>query len=412
MTNAIANTTLSQQIRPGGRDLLVASNRTDLHSLTRRDVTALLAGWGFASEAGPLWRYLYKDAVASIAEMTDLPPRLRSRLEAELMLSLPHVAAAADSGDGCTRKYLLQLADRSQIETVRMHFRASKTARTTACLSTQAGCPLGCVFCATGQTGFSRNLSAGEIVAQAVHVQRSLLEQVRRISNPSWKECNSVSRLRTECNSVPRLRNIVLMGMGEPLLNYDAVMRAIEILRDGSGLAIAGKRVTLSTVGVAPGIVRLADERRPCSLAVSLHAATQEERAALVPAARTWPLDELIDSCRYYTEQLDRRIFFEWTLIDGQNDSPDHAHALARLVADLPAHINLIPLNLTACYVGQPTPSPAAFRFQGILRASGLPATFRQRRGLDISAGCGQLASAEVISERPIVAAQAPLRRI
>jgi 23S rRNA (adenine2503-C2)-methyltransferase len=408
MTIAIATLTHPQQVPPGRRDVL---HSTDLYAFTRRELADLLAGRGFAPAAGRLWRYLYRDAVASLAEMTDLPPDLRSRLEAEATLSLPRVAVQADSADGCTRKYLLQLADGSQIETVRMRFRAAQAARTTACLSTQAGCPLGCVFCATGQAGFSRNLSAGEIVAQAVHVQRSLLE-VRRIFNPSETECNSVVhlgtecnsvvrpgtecnfvlRLRTECNSVVRLRNIVLMGMGEPLLNYDAVMRAIDILRDSSGLAIAGKRITLSTVGVVPGIIRLAGERRPCSLAVSLHAATQEERAALVPAARTWPLDELIEACRYYTEQLDRRIFFEWTLIDGQNDSPDHAQALARLVAGLPAHINLIPLNLTAGYAGQPTPSPAATHFQSILRAHGLPATFRQRRGLDIAAGCGQLA--------------------
>ncbi len=182
------------------------------------------------------------------------------------------------------------------------------------------------------------------------------------------------------------------MGMGEPLLNYDAVMRAIDIFRDASGLAIAGKRITLSTVGVIPGIIRLADERRPCSLAVSLHAATQAERAALVPAANTWPLDELIEACRYYTRTAGRRIFFEWTLIDGQNDTPEQAEALASLVAGMPAHINLIPLNRTAGYDGQPAHSPAAARFQAVLREHGLPATFRQRRGLDIAAGCGQLA--------------------
>jgi len=141
-----------------------------------------------------------------------------------------------------------------------------------------------------------------------------------------------------------------------------------------------------------PGIVRLADEGRPCSLAVSLHAATQDERAALVPAAKTWPLAELIEACRYYTRTLDRRIFFEWTLIEGQNDSPEQAHALAQLVEGMPAHINLIPLNPTAGYNGQPTVCPAASQFQAILREHGLPVTLRQRRGIDIAAGCGQLA--------------------
>ena len=344
--------------------------RRNLLGLNRHELTALVATRGFPPATGSrLWRYLYREVVTSITEMTELPARLRQRLADETRLTMPGIAAEMNSGDGFTCKYLLRLDDGREIETVQMRYRD----RTTACLSTQAGCALGCVFCATGQRGFDRNLTAGEIVAQALHVQRSLVAQAG--------------------NGAPeRLRNVVLMGMGEPLLNYDATMKAIDILRDGSGLAIAGKRITLSTVGVVPGIIRLADERRPCSLAVSLHAATQDERAALVPAASTWPLDELIAACRYYTRELGRRIFFEWTLIEGQNDAPEQAKALARLVADLPAHINLIPLNLTAGYDGRPAISSAALHFQAILREHGLPATFRQRRGLDIAAGCGQLA--------------------
>ena len=219
-------------------------------------------------------------------------------------------------------------------------------------------------------------MTAGEIVGQVMMVNRQL-------------------RLTTLARqSTPGVRNVVLMGMGEPLLNYAAVMTAVEILGDSAGLAIAGKRMTLSTVGVVPGIVRLADERRPCSLAVSLHAATQDERAALVPAAKTWPLVELMDACRYYTAKLSRRVFFEWTLIAGVNDSVEQAGELARLVQGVPCQINLIPLNRTQEYGGESCDSESVARFQSSLREAGLPVTVRRRRGTEIAAGCGQLAGA------------------
>jgi 23S rRNA (adenine2503-C2)-methyltransferase len=248
------------------------------------------------------------------------------------------------------------------------------TGRVTACISSQAGCAMGCVFCATGQMGFVRHLTPGEIVAQALHVQREL---------------------QSLDGADGRLRNLVLMGMGEPLHNYDAVMKAIDILRDDAGLAVGAKKITLSTVGVVPGIIRLADEARSCHLAVSLHAATQEERAALVPVARRWPLEELMAACRYYSEKLQRRIFYEWTLIEGKNDSAETAHAVGRLLRGQPAQVNLIPLNPTAGYGGAPTGREAARQFQHILAGYGLPSTVRQRRGIDIAAGCGQLAAAK-----------------
>jgi 23S rRNA (adenine2503-C2)-methyltransferase len=278
------------------------------------------------------------------------------------------VSHETESSDGFTRKYLLELSDGERIESVLMRYRG----RATACVSSQAGCAMGCVFCATGQMGYRRHLSAGEIVSQVVHVSRVL----RASGEPR------------------RLRNVVFMGMGEPLHNYDAVMRAADIMRDPSGLGLSAERITLSTVGVVPGIRRMADEASPIHLAVSLHAASQEERAALVPVARKWPLDELIDACRHFCAKLNRRIFFEWTLIDGRNDTEGHARSVGRLIGGLPAQVNLIPLNPTAGYGGAPSRSEAARRFQRILSDEyGLPSTVRQRRGIDIAAGCGQLAA-------------------
>lgn len=341
----------------------------ELYDLTRSELATLLAAWGFSTvHAARLWKYLYREHVESLASLPDLPSKLHRRLCEETRLTPVQIAQETASSDGLTRKFLLQLTDGQQIETVLMRYRD----RLTACVSSQAGCAYGCVFCATGQMGFRRHLKASEIVAQAVFANRIQSQLPGFAPTP--------------------LGNVVLMGMGEPLHNYDAVMQALAILHDDAGLSIAAKRLTLSTVGIVPGIIRLADERQPYSLAVSLHAATQDERAALLPVARTWPLDALIEACRYYTQKLQRKIFFEWTLIAGANDSIASAHTLGRLLSDLPAHVNLIPLNPTRGYDGAPGELPAISRFQAILQEHGLPSTVRQRRGIDIAAGCGQLA--------------------
>ncbi|MBI2512030.1 MAG: 23S rRNA (adenine(2503)-C(2))-methyltransferase RlmN [Opitutae bacterium] len=339
--------------------------------------------------------------------MPELPARFRAKAESELSFGRHATAAETHSADGFTRKYLLELSDGRRIETVLMRY----TGRVTACISSQVGCAMGCVFCATGQMGFMRHLSAGEIVAQAMHVDAVLREtsgQAGRVvldephRTPAHRDDSPypTPALAQPASASPherheRLRNIVLMGMGEPLHNYDAVMKAIDILRDPNGLALGAKKITLSTVGVVPGIRRLAEERRPFHLAVSLHGATQEERAALVPAARKWPLDELMDACRAYIAQQQRRVFYEWTLIEGRNDTPETAHAVGRLLQGQLAQVNLIPLNPTNGYDGAPTGREAAKRFQEILAGYDLPSTVRQRRGIDIAAGCGQLAVAK-----------------
>lgn len=336
----------------------------NLYDLSQSELVNLIASWGFSAfHAGRVWDYLYRQLVTSFDEMAELRPDLRQKLAQETTLFIPTTQIAIDSRDGYTRKFLLRLADAQTIETVLMRFRG----RATVCISTQAGCAMGCVFCATGQMGFVRHLSPGEIVAQVLHVARLL--------KPTGEE----------------VRNIVLMGMGEPLHNYDATITAVSTLMDHKGLAIAPRFITLSTVGVIPGIKRLADEERPFRLAVSLHGATDAERQALVPPAKRWPLADLMEACRYYTIKRERRIFFEWTLIEGKNDTPQQAHALGNLLQGMNAHVNLIPLNPTIGYDGQPSKSAAAVQFQQILAGYNLPSTVRQRRGIDIDAGCGQL---------------------
>ncbi|MEI9895303.1 MAG: 23S rRNA (adenine(2503)-C(2))-methyltransferase RlmN [Chthoniobacter sp.] len=307
--------------------------------------------------AKALWRALYHEAATDLSPRPAFLPPLRRWLDGatgRLSFDAPELVVDTASNDGLTRKFLLRLADAQTIETVLMRFRG----RFTACVSTQAGCAMGCVFCATGQMGFTRHLRPGEIVAQVLHAQRAL-----------------------HARHEPGLRNLVLMGMGEPLHNYDAVMTALEIISDTRGLNIGPGRITISTVGVVPGILRLAEEQRPYHLAVSLHGATEEDRSALVPVSRRWPLRELIAACRTYGTKTGRRIFFEWTLIAGQNDSPAQAAQLAALLTGLDAHVNLIPLNPTGGFTGIASAAAAATEFQHTLRTAGIPSTVRQRRG-------------------------------
>lgn len=285
----------------------------------------------------------------------------RSALLCNLDLVKEHVSI-----DGFTRKYLLRLHDSTEVEAVQMGF----PGRYTACLSSQVGCAMKCVFCATGQMGFSRNLSSGEIVAQALHIERELRQ----------KQGES-------------LRNIVLMGMGEPLHNFDAVMEALDILTDTRGLNIGPARVSISTVGYIPGIQKLAKHPKRYSLIVSLHGASEEERRQLVPINSRWPLSELLEACREYSSVKQARVFFAWTMIQDVNDSADHAYKLVELIKGMDAQVNLIPLNSTEGFIGQMPADSRVRAFQRIIQQAGLPCTVRQRRGIDVAAGCGQLSS-------------------
>ncbi len=340
-----------------------------LHDLGFSELTDVLAADGVISHhAKSLWRALHREGELDLASRNFLPPLQRWVEESvgegkPYVLDAPEVVDEIRSSDGLTRKFLLRLRDGQTIETVLMGY----DGRHTVCVSTQAGCAMGCVFCATGQMGFVRHLRPGEIVAQVLHARRVL---------------KSIDPTR-------RLRNMVLMGMGEPLHNYDSVMRALDTVSDVRGIGIGPSKIAISTVGVVPGILRLAEEGRPYRLAVSLHGSTEDERAALVPASKRWSLAMLIDACREYGKVSGKRIFFEWTLIAGKNDSPDTARRLASRLEGIDAHINLIPLNPTGGFAG--VESAGGHEFQRILQKAGFPCTFRQRRGIDVAAGCGML---------------------
>ena len=313
--------------------------------------------------AQQIWQAVYRDRVPSYDAMTTLPGRLRAELAERLPFALPVVEATQVSIDGRTTKTLLRLADGEAVEVVAMRY----AERRTACVSTQVGCAMGCTICATGRSGFVRDLSAGEIVAQVLHVAASVSAEGERLSH------------------------VVYMGMGEPFANYDASLGSIRILNDPRGLGLGARSFTVSTVGIVPGIERFADEGLQVNLAVSLHAADDELRDRLLPVNETYAIDRLLAACRAYVEKTRRRITFEVALIDGVNDSPSHAERLAGRLRGLRCHINLIPFNpVPGCAWGR-SPEERVSRFASVLEEGGIPVTVRVRRGVEIQAGCGQL---------------------
>lgn len=310
--------------------------------------------------------WLYKFGVPSFARMKNLPRPLRQTLASKATIGAEDWAVLAErqSTDG-TLKRAYGVPGNHAIESVLMPY---NDGRQTACISTQVGCAMGCVFCATGQMGFKRHLTAAEIFEQAARFSASLKQQRKRLSR------------------------IVLMGMGEPLANYDNVVSAIRRIQ--ADLEIGWRHITISTVGLVPEIRRLAAEGMQVKLAISLHAATDEERSALLPMNRRYPISTVMDAARYYFEATGRRVTFEWALIEGENDDVATAQRLGRLLANgVPgSHVNLIPVNPTKGFGGRPTGREAAARFVETLSTFGIEATMRVRRGIDIDAGCGQLA--------------------
>jgi len=311
------------------------------------------------------WDGLYRQG-RPLEEVTGLPAALRSRL-AEALPTALELAVEQRTDDGATTKWLWRLRDGAAVETVLMHY----PDRTTVCVSTQAGCAMACGFCATGQAGFERHLGVGEIVEQVVRARWAAGD--RRVSN------------------------VVFMGMGEPLANEPAVWAAIERLHDDIG--ISARHLTVSTVGIIPGIRTLATRPLPVNLAVSMHAARDELRDELVPINKRYPIKDLMDACRDYLREKNRRISFEWALIAGVNDTARDASELAKLALSLKptAHVNIIPLNPTPGFPTRGTDAAGVRRFADRLRDRGVNATVRRNRGTDIDAACGQLAAGQPV---------------
>jgi 23S rRNA (adenine2503-C2)-methyltransferase len=380
--------------------------------------------------ARQIYRQLYVNLADDLAAMTDLPAALRSRLAEAMPVSTLALERTQVADDGLTRKALFRLPDGAVVETVLMIY----PDRATVCVSTQAGCAMGCVFCATGRLGLLRNLSTGEIVEQALWASRELRRwQGGQAGKPAHGQAGKPASDQEGVDAaqwwggegepfserivqrVGRITNLVFMGMGEPLANYERWWAAVERLHDPAGFNLGARSMTVSTVGLAPGIRRLAHEQLPINLAISLHAPTDELRSELMPINRRFPLAELLDATRRYIEQTRRRVSFEYVLLQGRNDHPHQALALAKLLrghaapgkdrgVPLLCHVNLIPWNpVPGTPLGR-SERERVLAFQRVLLDYGVACTVRVERGVAIAAACGQLAGATPSTAIPLVA--------
>jgi len=343
---------------------------TYLINLSFPQIQAWLAARGQpAYRARQLWRWLYVNLANDFDAMTNLPLSLREELAQAASCRALTLREEKVAPDGLTRKGLFELPDGEHLEAVLMLYRK----RATVCASTQVGCAIGCPFCATGQGGFRRDLSVGEIVEQVLHFARLL-----NVAGQDWTGVTAVT-------------NVVLMGMGEPFANYETTWAAVERLHDPDGFNLGARRMTISTAGLVPGILRMAKEALPVNLAISLHAATDALRNQLVPINQRYPLNALFRALKVYVERTHRRVSFEYVLIDGVNDSPAQAHALAARLKGFLGHVNLIPLNPIPNSDWHAPKRPAVEAFRDILKKARIPVSIRLERGVEIAAACGQL---------------------
>jgi 23S rRNA (adenine2503-C2)-methyltransferase len=352
--------------------------------LSRDRLTSTLIEMGEKKfRADQVWRAIYYETLSSFDEMSTLSKPFREKLKDTYTFSALEQAMFLTSADKTTSKALYKLHDGELIETVLMRYETDghRRNRKTACISTQAGCALGCTFCATGQQGFRRNLTVGEIVAQVIEMQR-----LARAEDEAQMDEGKRSK-----GDIQGVTNVVFMGMGEPLANYRNVIAAIRVLNDGQGLNIGARHITVSTVGLVPQILQMIEEELQINLAISLHAPDNATRSQTMPINKRYPVEELIRACHKYADATGRRIFFEYVLLKEQNDSVEQAQKLGRLLNGLHCHVNLIPVNPTKEGPFERTDLTAAKDFQGGLKQYGIPSTIRMEKGIDINAGCGQL---------------------
>ncbi len=361
----------------------IKNTKTDLLSLTLPQLQEWLVERGEASfRAKQIYSWLFQHLVTDFSQMTNIPLALRTRLTEEANIGPMIVRSEQHSKDDRTRKILLELADGKLVESVLMLYPpvGESSPRATVCVSSQAGCAYGCTFCATGQMGFDRHLSSGEIVAQVLYFARQLRDA-------PWQAAGLPGS-----TPIDHITNIVLMGMGEPLHNYDNVLQALRILNSAVGFNLGARHMTVSTVGLVPAIRKLSQEQLQVNLAISLHAPTDELRSQTMPINRKYPLHELLDACKKYIAATKRQVTFEYVLLAGVNDTFTHAQQLADLLAPLKqfAHVNCIPVNATSASFR--TPGPESIRaFRNALYERGISNSVRAERGDDIAAACGQL---------------------
>jgi len=345
-------------------------SKASIYTITYQELHDLMTSWHEKQyRAEQVWRGVYQHFYSSFDDFSNIPVRTRERLSSNFSFFTMKPIDIRYSKDRQTQKQVFKLLDGNLIETVLMTY----DKRMSLCISSQSGCGMGCIFCATGEIGLNRNLNCGEIIEQVLFFYKLVRDVGKKINN------------------------IVIMGMGEPFQNYTATIHAINTLNHKQGLNIGDRRFTISTAGLVPGIIKLSEEQRQINLAISLHAAENDLRSKLMPINGKYPINQVIEACRYYIKKTNRRVSFEWAMIRNVNDTPDQAHLLANLLKGLLCHVNLIPLNRNSFNKLYPSTENTIKNFKSILTNSGISCSIRVKRGVDIAAGCGQLAYKNIL---------------